>query len=162
MSRTAVVMSLVAAVAIFSCGYITAKLQNAGAEVAEVAEVQKRDTQRVDAKDENLANLRGAERVFMDGVYDDTTETDKLLYRVLRVTDGMRAESGSDSTADQADLAAALRRAKAREDRLLRALRIALDGNREDARRANEVTRLYNLCLTQAQLDRQQLAQAQR
>mgnify|MGYP006891828039 FL=1 len=162
MSRTAVVMSLVAAVAIFSCGYITAKLQNAGAEVAEVAEVQKRDTQRADAKDENLANLRGAERVFMDGVYDDTTETDKLLYRVLRVTDGMRAESGSDSTADQADLAAALRRAKAREDRLLRALRIALDGNREDARRANEVTRLYNLCLTQAQLDRQQLAQAQR
>lgn len=123
MSRTAVVMSLVAAVAIFSCGYITAKLQNAG---AEVAEVQKRDTQRADAKDENLANLRGAERVFMDGVYDDTTETDKLLYRVLRVTDGMRAESGSDSTADQADLAAAL------------------------------------LCLTQAQLDRQQLAQAQR
>lgn len=113
MSRTAVVMSLVAAVAIFSCGYITAKLQNAG---AEVAEVQKRDTQRADAKDENLANLRGAERVFMDGVYDDTTETDKLLYRVLRVTDGMRAESGSDSTADQADLAAALRRAKARED----------------------------------------------
>ena len=162
MSRTAVVMSLVAAVAIFSCGYITARLQNAGAEVAEVAEVQKRDTQRADAKDENLANLRGAERVFMDGVYDDTTETDKLLYRVLRVTDGMRAESGSDSTADQADLAAALRRAKAREDRLLRALRIALDGNREDARRANEVTRLYNLCLTQAQLDRQQLAQAQR
>ncbi len=162
MSRTAVVMSLVAAVAIFSCGYITAKLQNAGAEVAEVAEVQKRDTQRADAKDENLANLRGAERVFMDGVYDDTTETDKLLYRVLRVTDGVRAESGSDSTADQADLAAALRRAKAREDRLLRALRIALDGNREDARRANEVTRLYNLCLTQAQLDRQQLAQAQR
>lgn len=162
MSRTAVVMSLVAAVAIFSCGYITAKLQNAGAEVAEVAEVQKRDTQRADAKDENLANLRGAERVFMDGVYDDTTETDKLLYRVLRVTDGMRAESGSDSTADQADLAAALRRAKAREDRLLRALRIALDGNREDARRANEVTRLYNLCLTQAQPDRQQLAQAQR
>lgn len=159
MSRTAVVMSLVAAVAIFSCGYITAKLQNSG---AEVAEVQKRDTQRADAKDENLANLRGAERVFMDGVYDDTTETDKLLYRVLRVTDGMRAESGSDSTADQADLAAALRRAKAREDRLLRALRIALDGNREDARRANEVTRLYNLCLTQAQLDRQQLAQAQR
>lgn len=159
MSRTAVVMSLVAAVAIFSCGYITAKLQNAG---AEVAEVQKRDTQQAGAKDENLANLRGAERVFMDGVYDDTTETDKLLYRVLRVTDGMRAESGSDSTADQADLAAALRRAKAREDRLLRALRIALDGNREDARRANEVTRLYNLCLTQAQLDRQQLAQAQR
>lgn len=159
MSRTAVVMSLVAAVAIFSCGYITAKLQNAG---AEVAEVQKRDTQRAGAKDENLANLRGAERVFMDGVYDDTTETDKLLYRVLRVTDGMRSESGSDSTADQADLAAALRRAKAREDRLLRALRIALDGNREDARRANEVTRLYNLCLTQAQLDRQQLAQAQR
>lgn len=159
MSRTAVVMSLVAAVAIFSCGYITAKLQNAG---AEVAEVQKRDTQRADAKDENLANLRGAERVFMDGVYDDTTETDKLLYRVLRVTDGMRSESGSDSTADQADLATALRRAKAREDRLLRALRIALDGNREDARRANEVTRLYNLCLTQAQLDRQQLAQAQR
>lgn len=159
MSRTAVVMSLVAAVAIFSCGYITAKLQNAG---AEVAEVQKRDTQRADAKDENLANIRGAERVFMDGVYDDTTETDKLLYRVLRVTDGMRAESGSDSTADQADLAAALRRAKAREDRLRSALRIALDGNREDARRANEVTRLYNLCLTQAQLDRQQLAQAQR
>lgn len=34
MSRTAVVMSLVAAVAIFSCGYITAKQQNAGAEVA--------------------------------------------------------------------------------------------------------------------------------
>lgn len=159
MSRTAVVMSLVAAIAIFSCGYITAKLQNAG---AEVAVVQKQDTQRSDAKDENLANLRGAERVFMDGVYDDNTETDKLLYRVLRVTDGMRAESGSDSTADQADLAAALRRAKAREDRLLRALRIALDGNREDARRANEVTRLYNLCLTQAQLDRQQLAQAQR
>lgn len=93
MSRTAVVMSLVAAVAIFSCGYITAKLQNAGAEVAEVAEVQKRDTQRADAKDENLANLRGAERVFMDGVYDDTTETDKLLYRVLRVTDGMRASN---------------------------------------------------------------------
>ena len=109
MSRTAVVMSLVAAVAIFSCGYITAKLQNAG---AEVAEVQKRDTQRADAKDENLANLRGAERVFMDGVYDDTTETDKLLYRVLRVTDGMRAESGSDSTADQADLAAALKPVK--------------------------------------------------
>lgn len=159
MSRTAVVMSLVAAVAIFSCGYITAKLQNAG---AEVAVVKKQDTQRADAKDANLANLRGAERVFMDGVYDDTTETDKLLYRVLRVTDGMRSESGSDSTADQADLAAALRRAKAREDRLLRALRIALDGNREDARRANEVTRLYNLCLTQAQLDRQQLAQAQR
>lgn len=101
MSRTAVVMSLVAAVAIFSCGYITAKLQNAG---AEVAEVQKRDTQRADAKDENLANLRGAERVFMDGVYDDTTETDKLLYRVLRVTDGMRAESGSDSTADRLTL----------------------------------------------------------
>lgn len=98
----------------------------------------------------------------MDGVYDDTTETDKLLYRVLRVTDGVRVESGSDSTADQADLAAALRRAKAREDRLRSALRIALDGNREDARRANEVTRLYNLCLTQAQLDRQQLAQAQR
>ena len=90
MSRTAVVMSLVAAVAIFSCGYITAKLQNAG---AEVAEVQKRDTQLADAKDENLANLRGAERVFMDGVYDDTTETDKLLYRVLRVTDGMRASN---------------------------------------------------------------------
>lgn len=109
MSRTAVVMSLVAAVAIFSCGYITAKLQNAG---AEVAEVQKRDTQRADAKDENLANLRGAERVFMDGVYDDTTETDKLLYRVLRVTDGMRAESGSDNTADQADLAAALKPVK--------------------------------------------------
>lgn len=101
MSRTAVVMSLVAAVAIFSCGYITAKLQNAG---AGVAEVQKRDTQRADAKDENLANLRGAERVFMDGVYDDTTETDKLLYRVLRVTDGMRAESGSDSTATRLTL----------------------------------------------------------
>jgi hypothetical protein len=158
MSRTAVVMSLVAAVAIFSCGYITAKLQNAG---AEVAEVQKQDTQRASAKDENLANLRGVEAFYRDGVYDDTTKTDDLLHRVLRITDGVRSETAGD-TADTDNLATRLKRAEAREARLRGALRIALDGNREDARRANDVARQLNLCISQQLLDRQQLAESQR
>lgn len=152
-------------VAIFLCGYLTARWQLAERDRGEteeaVAHVQETNQDRADAKDANLANLRGAEAFYRDGVYDDTTKTDDLLYRILRVTDGVRSESAGD-TADTDNLTADLKRAEAREARLRGALRVALDGNREDARRANEVARQLNLCITQQLLDRQQLAESQR
>lgn len=153
------------AVAIFLCGYLTAHWQLAERDKGEAEEAmvrtQETNQDRADAKDANLANLRGAETLYREGVYDDTTKTDELLHRVLRVTDGVRPESAGDTT-DADNLAARLKRVEAREARLRSALRVALEGNREDAGRANEVARQLNLCITQLSLDRQQLAESQR
>ena len=166
MSRTLKVLAMATlVVAIFLCGYLTARWQVAERDKGEaeksVVHVQETNQDRADAKDANLANLRGAETFYRDGVYDDTIKTDDLLYRILRVTDGVRPESAGDTT-DTDNLTASLKRAEAREARLRGALRVALDGNREDARRANEVARQLNLCITQQLLDRQQLAESQR
>lgn len=166
MSRTVKVLSVATlVVAVFLCGYLTARWQLAerdkGEAEASAVHVQETNQDRATAKDANLANLRGAETFFKDGVYDDTIKTDDLLHRILRVTDGVRPESPGDTT-DTDNLTASLKRAEAREARLRGALRIALDGNREDARRANEVARQLNLCITQQLLDRQQLAESQR
>lgn len=153
------------AVAIFLCGYLTALWQLAERDKGEAEEamvrIQETNQDRADAKDANLANLRGAETLYREGVYDDTTKTDELLHRILRVTDGVHPESAGDTT-DADNLAARLKRVEAREARLRGALRVALDGNREDAGRANEVARQLNLCITQLSLDRQQLAESQR
>lgn len=152
-------------VAIFLCGYLTARWQLAERDKGEAAEdvvhVQEVNQDRADAKDANLANLRGAESELKDGVYDDTVKTDELLHRILRVTDGVRSESNT-SSADTDNLTARLKRAEASESRLRRALRVALNGGREDSRRANEVARQLNLCITQLELDRQQLFASQR
>lgn len=166
MSRTLKFIALATlVVAIFLCGYVTARWQLAERDKGEaeksVVHVQETNQDRATAKDANLANLRGAETFYRDGVYDDTTKTDELLHRVLRITDGVRSEAAGD-TADADNLATRLKRAEAREARLRGALRIALDGNREDARRANDVARQLNLCISQQLLDRQQLAESQR
>jgi hypothetical protein len=151
--------------ALFLTGYLTCAWQDAKKEVKTAngvaVAVQAEDKARADAKDTNLVSLRAAETTLKDGVHDDTAKTDELMLRILRVTDGVQSAS-ADNTADTDNLAADLKRAEASATRLRGALRVALDGNREDARRANGVARQLNLCITQLELDRQQLVEAQR
>lgn len=153
-------------IAVFCYGYMTARWQ--AAELARVeAEreaqvIQQRNEELAAARESNLAGLRYAEKLLKQGEYDDTTKDNELLRRTARITDGVLRPEAEASSACTSDLAARLGRAEESESRLRRALRVALDGNREDARRANQVARQLNLCITQLELDRQQLQQSQR
>lgn len=165
MSRTmSVVLLLIVLVCTFVSGFLTATVMDAEKKVGEADEktlaVRESDEHRATSMDTNLVNLRGAEQIFQTGVYDDMVKSDDLLYRVLRLSDGMHVEATPD-TADRNTLTAQLRAAEAKNAGLSDSLRDALKTYRTEARRANEVTRELNLCITQQGLDRAQLRAAQ-
>ena len=163
---TSIILGALLSAALFFAGYYTANWQRDSHELAVVKTqnntTDKTNATRQDAKNANLVRQRDAQRDFHEGVMDDTVKTDDLLQRVLLVTDRLRFDTtNSGPPASENNAATDTSGADAREARLRGALRYALDASGREAKRANEVTRKYNLCLATLESDRQQVATAQ-